>query len=143
MHLADFPRADADLAAWADELDTGDFGRRWAAALALRDQVNERLEAARQQKAIGKSLEAEVTVQASRALHDTLAPLSADLPMLFNVSSVVLEAADGREGAGVEVRPAPGDKCPRCWRYVRDVVTTGASAGICRRCADATGDPGA
>ena len=34
---------------------------------------------------------------------------------------------------------APGDKCPRCWRFVTETVPDGDLAGLCVRCADAVG----
>ena len=74
------------------------------------------------------------------------------LPTLFITSEAAVEsdadvpldgeAADGRwtEPGGaalVEVAPAAGEKCPRCWRYVRRLAAEAGSAGVCERCADA------
>jgi isoleucyl-tRNA synthetase len=141
VHLADFPALDRDLAAGLDDLEHGDLGRRWDALLPTRNRVNERLEAARQQKTIGKSLEAHVSLKLPPALFDMLAPLDADLPMLFGTSSVSVERLpEGRDQMDVEVSHAPGEKCPRCWRFVADRVGSGELAGLCARCADAVGD---
>jgi isoleucyl-tRNA synthetase len=140
VHLADFPSLDADLERAVDDLDRGAFGQRWALALSLRARVNERIEVARQQKTLGKSLEAEVILGLPPEALEQLKPFGADLPMLFNTSSVVVHRlADGSPDATIEVRPAPGEKCPRCWRIVTDTVTSGDRAGLCLRCADAVG----
>jgi isoleucyl-tRNA synthetase len=140
VHLADFPSLDAGLERALDDLEHGAFGRRWALALSLRAQVNEKIEVARQQKALGKSLEAEVLIGLNAAQIEELKPFGSDLPMLFNTSSVVMQRlSDGLDAPIIEVRPAPGDKCPRCWRIVPDTVASGDLAGLCLRCADAVG----
>ena len=101
--------------------------------------MNAALEVARQAKTIGNALSAQVTVSASsKAQLDLLEKYRADLPMLF-----ITSAADFRQGAGdsvaVEVKPAAGDKCARCWRYVSDVEAGGPYTGLCSRCVDAVG----
>jgi isoleucyl-tRNA synthetase len=58
--------------------------------------------------------------------------------MLFITSQVEIR----RTGAGdvsVQVSRAPGEKCPRCWRFVTDTIVGGDLAGLCERCADAVG----
>jgi isoleucyl-tRNA synthetase len=158
VHLADFPALDRDLTAWRDQLATGEFGARWRRALELRDRVNEKIELARQQKTIGKSLGAHVTLGLSAADAEALAPIANDLPMLFNTSSVSVvrlpaekeakeaeaakDAKEVRDAAGqtvIDVQPAKGDKCPRCWRIVPEIVASGDFATLCLRCAEAMG----
>jgi isoleucyl-tRNA synthetase len=39
----------------------------------------------------------------------------------------------------VEVSHADGEKCPRCWRFVTGLVSSGAADGLCDRCATAVG----
>lgn len=140
VHLADFPSvADPALAPWRHALE-GDFARRWALALELRALVNAKLEVARQQKMIGKSLEAHVTLGLPPGSHDLLAPLSADWPMLFNTSAVSVLRLPGETDAPViDIQPAAGEKCPRCWRIVPEVVPSGDLATLCLRCAEAMG----
>jgi hypothetical protein len=60
--------------------------------------------------------------------------------MLFIVSSVTVDRRDGGDSYQPEVSRAPGEKCPRCWRFVIDAVTSGELAGLCPRCADAVGN---
>ncbi|HUL72001.1 MAG TPA: isoleucine--tRNA ligase [Vicinamibacterales bacterium] len=133
VHLAEFPRG---VERWRDpELEA-----RWTKLRDLRASVYGQLELARTAKTIGSSLEAQVRL-AVPAHHD-LAPLvhrqAADLPMLFIVSSV--DVVPGQGDLTIEVARAPGDKCPRCWRFVTETMGSGELMGLCLRCADAVGD---
>jgi isoleucyl-tRNA synthetase len=133
VHLAEFPRG---LDVWRD----ADLEARWTQLRELRAAVNGQLELARVAKTIGSSLEAHVTLRV--AADDPLAGLLAthkdDLPMLFIVSSV--DVVPGSGALAIEVAHAPGDKCPRCWRFVTETMTSGDLVGLCLRCADAVGD---
>jgi isoleucyl-tRNA synthetase len=74
-----------------------------------------------------------------------LAPLQAHsraLPMLFIVSEVELRPGPGGPGNDVgelqiTIERAAGVKCERCWRYVPEVSSDPAWAGICGRCQEA------
>jgi isoleucyl-tRNA synthetase len=140
VHLADFPIVTPQLAAWRDDLEKGEFGKRWTLALDLRKRANEQLEVARQQKTIGKSLGARVTLALNAADATLLTPIAADLPMLFNTSAVAItRLPDAKAEPVVTVDAADGDKCPRCWRTVLEIVPDGDLAGVCLRCAEALG----
>jgi isoleucyl-tRNA synthetase len=106
--------------------------------LDVRGVVNQALETARQRKAIGNALSAQVTITASGPTADLLEAHAAELPMLLITSAVVLRRGDA-DSLTAEVTRAPGDKCPRCWRFVTDAVPNGDLAGLCGRCADAVG----
>ena len=113
---------------------------KWALIAKLRNDVNIVLEAARNDKRIGKSLEAQVTLYAEddenaailaqfkgMDLHDILLVSECEIgegkPASANVSTF--------NGLTVEVSEAPGTKCPRCWKH-----STEANAdGLCPRCA--------
>ena len=71
---------------------------RWERLIAIRDDVNRALEAARQGKTIGNSLGARVALRPSGATGALLAALRDDLPMLFIVSQVEPRGRDGRRG---------------------------------------------
>jgi isoleucyl-tRNA synthetase len=140
VHMAEFATLARDVTTWRDELTSGAFGQRWARFLELRDRVNEKIELARQQKEVGKSLGAHVTLGLPPADADLLAPMTADLPMLFNTSSVsVVRLPAEAAGVVIDITPATGDKCPRCWRMVTEIVPSGDLATLCLRCADAMG----
>jgi len=129
VHLAHFP---AGTDTWQDEA----LEARWRGLLDVRGVVNAALEEARQRKAIGNALSAHVTLRASGDLATLLEAFAGQLPMLLITSGVTVERlAEG--DLSVTVARAAGDKCPRCWRYVTELVTDGDLAGLCLRCADA------
>jgi len=133
VHLATFP---AGTDAWFD----AELEARWTTLMQVRASVNAALETARNEKTIGAPLTAHVTLSAPPETFGLLSKYAADLPMFFIVSSVELRPAPAGEAPRVDVARAPGEKCPRCWRYVPDVVRDGDLVGLCLRCADAVGD---
>ncbi|MGM9562956.1 MAG: isoleucine--tRNA ligase [Faecousia sp.] len=117
---------------------------KWDVLIALRDDVNGVLETARADKRIGKALEAHVALYAgdekAKAALDAVRELN--LAELFIVSDVLLESAAPAEGnvvgsgtnypaLQIEVLPAAGVKCPRCWMH----STKANAEGLCPRCA--------
>ena len=132
VHVTEFP---ADAGVWSDEA----LEARWLRLLEVRTAVNGALEEARQRKEIGNALSAQVTVTASGDVADLLEQTSADLPMFFITSSVNVVRGAADTPVVVTVSRAPGEKCPRCWRFVAETVTTGELAGLCDRCEDAVG----
>jgi isoleucyl-tRNA synthetase len=126
VHLSDWPTPVLP-AEQAAEL-TGAF----AAVLEAREVVTKALEEARGAKIIGKSQEAEVHVLAPAQTVTVLEKRgSAALAELFIVAQVRLSAADE---LAVEVHPADGEKCPRCWN-LRELGTDAAHPEVCARCA--------
>ena len=132
VHLAEFP---TDTDRWLDAA----LEDRWDRLLRVRTAVNEALEVARGQKIVGAPLTAQVSLAAPQDLYGLLKEHETDLPMLFIVSAVNVQPAAGTL-LQPEVSRAPGDKCPRCWRFVTETIKTGDLAGLCLRCADAVGD---
>ena len=127
VHLAPFPKAGG-----RDVVLEG----RWAQLLDIRRVVALELEKARQTGAIGKSLEAQVTIQpADAAAHQLLTELGSLLETVLIVSQVqVGRVTDG--DLRVTVARATGQKCVRCWRWTTDVGSTTAHAELCGRCAE-------
>ena len=126
---------------YADYALSDDEMAKWALIAKLRNDVNIVLEAARNDKRIGKSLEAQVTLYAE---DDENAAILAqfkgmDLHDLLLVSDCRIgsgkpDAANFSEtfnGLTVEVNEAPGTKCPRCWKH----ATESNADGLCPRCA--------
>ena len=118
--------------------------QKWDTLIALRNDVNGVLETARADKRIGKALEAHVALyaedEASRVALEAVKEL--DLAELFIVSDVLLENGAPKEenvcgtganfpGMRIEVLPAAGEKCPRCWMH----STEANAEGLCPRCA--------
>jgi isoleucyl-tRNA synthetase len=136
VHMAEFPR---DLEA------LGDSGlvARWDRLIAVRNEVNRALEAARQARTIGNSLGARVLLRARGATADLLEPYRADLAMLFIVSQLDLERGSGDgPDLDVTVTRADGDKCARCWRVVQATSSAPGTEGLCERCVDALNGAG-
>ncbi|EGQ3240880.1 isoleucine--tRNA ligase [Staphylococcus pseudintermedius] len=111
---------------------------KWNTFMALRDDVNRALEAARNEKVIGKSLEAKVKIGNSPSF-DTLAFLEGfnDLHQLFIVSQVELvedTKGEAYQHGTIEIAKADGEKCARCWNYSESLVSVGELDDLCPRC---------
>src|SRR5512137_1033211 len=128
VFLAGLPRR-------APSADAEALDARYAALFAVREAVQKALETARAAKRIGKSTEAAVTVRAEGAQRQLLESARDELAGLFIVSRVAL--ADGP--LAVEVAPAPGQKCPRCWVFTEDAGRSPAHPELCAKCVDALG----
>ncbi len=108
----------------------------WKNLFVLRELALPELEKARQAKAIGKSLEAKLTVNGGGPLLlDAKLNLDA-LRELLNVSQVEL-ANGGGETVFATVSKADGQKCERCWHWETDVGANAEHPTICGRCVDA------
>jgi isoleucyl-tRNA synthetase len=128
VHLALFPTPDELIGAAPDG-----FASEWETLVALRRDVLNALETARQQKQIGSSTEAQVLLKAS----DVLEKYASLLPQWLIVSQVKLVDDDAQP---IEVRRADGEKCERCWKYTTDVGADPEFPSICKPCADAVRD---
>jgi isoleucyl-tRNA synthetase len=112
----------------------------WSRLLALRANVTTRLEPLRRDGRVGSAAQAAVEIGGDSALDDDLRALSLSdekLAELFAVPQVVraggAPASDTAEPYGalsIDVRPADGAKCPRCWQVRRDC----GAEGLCARC---------
>ncbi|EGQ1280037.1 isoleucine--tRNA ligase [Staphylococcus pseudintermedius] len=111
---------------------------KWNTFMALRDDVNRALEAARNEKVIGKSLEAKVKI-GNIPSFDTLAFLEGfnDLHQLFIVSQVELvedTKGEAYQHGTIEIAKADGEKCARCWNYSESLGSVGELDDLCPRC---------
>jgi isoleucyl-tRNA synthetase len=134
VHLAYFPAPEdltADLGAFDDQKIT-----KWDKLMEVRATVLKALDNAREEKLIGSSLEAAVTLEASGDLHQLLSDYQPQLPAIFIVSQVELKDAGG-DAVDVRVERARGDKCERCWKYTLDVGQDPEFPTICKACAAA------
>ena len=105
---------------------------KWDRIIAVRTAVNGALETARNEKKIGKGLEASValTVPAADAF---LAEMDAnELADLLIVSQVAVTVG---EALSVTVEAAEGEKCQRCWKVLTAVGTVAEHSDLCPRCA--------
>ncbi len=131
------------------------FLETWGKLIEVREEVSRFLEQQRKEKKIGSSLEASVALFAkeNEPLYPLLHEKKAFLSTLFIVSQVDLlpwerkpEGASTvklREGSlAIQVQPARGAKCERCWIYREDVGTDAAYPTLCGRCAGVVGADG-
>jgi isoleucyl-tRNA synthetase len=111
----------------------------WASLLEVRGSVNAALEVARQAKTIGNALSRRSSCRHRPQRSWSCWKSTARICRCCSSRP----AADVRQGTGdavgVEVKPASGDKCARCWRYVSDLEAAGPYTGLCSRCVDAVG----
>ncbi|MFO3689099.1 isoleucine--tRNA ligase [Staphylococcus felis] len=129
VHLSDMPQK--------EEIDEA-LLEKWSTFMALRDDVNRALEVARNEKVIGKSLEAKVKIGNSSSF-DTVEFLQSfnDLHQLFIVSQVeVVDEPNGTEYqyGNIEITFADGEKCARCWNYSDSLGSVGEMTELCPRC---------
>lgn len=103
--------------------------------------LNEKMEELRTRKEIGQSLDAEVEIRGASndPIFSILRKREAELPEYFIVSSVILMETSNSELC-VEVRQAPGVRCPRSWRWVPELVSAGPWGEVSPRCAEALAD---
>ncbi|MGI6264026.1 MAG: isoleucine--tRNA ligase [Acutalibacteraceae bacterium] len=117
------------------------FMARWENIHALRDDVQKALELARNDKLIGSSLEAKVTLHAAGDALALIRSIEEQLPAILIVSAVaVAQDAAGAftgetAGLSVTVERADGQKCARCWTYSDTVGQNAAHPDVCARCA--------
>jgi isoleucyl-tRNA synthetase len=146
VHLTDFPAVEP---AWLDEARE----QTWERLLRVRGEALRALEQARAARLIGAGLDARVTLHAAEpGLRAALAAAGdAALRELLIVSQVVLAEgmppAAGAEagrvllretavpGLAVEVAPAVGAKCARCWVWSEAVGRDSGHPALCERCA--------
>ncbi|HCV6348471.1 TPA: isoleucine--tRNA ligase [Staphylococcus aureus] len=131
VHLADMPKVvEVDQAL----LD------KWRTFMNLRDDVNRALETARNEKVIGKSLEAKVTIASNDKFNASEFLTSFDaLHQLFIVSQVKVvdkldDQATAYEHGDIVIEHADGEKCERCWNYSEDLGAFDELTHLCPRC---------
>jgi isoleucyl-tRNA synthetase len=154
VHLAQFPKSEEIFSGNPTELLA-----EWKSILEIRNAVMVRLEKARQEKQIGKGLEANLEIAAAGELHALLNRHEDGLKEVFNVSAVkVVEGVDSDDAIdkiskvlddarillqistgrlhsySVAVSSASGSKCARCWNFMPIVSDYGIWHDVCTRC---------
>ena len=93
----------------------------------IREAVLKKLEDAREQKLIGKSLQAEINLVVTKKDMAAIEKLAMKLHQVLIVSKVNLEVGDQLV---INIKPASGETCDRCWNVVDHVHAN----GLCNRC---------
>ncbi len=140
VFLSEFPKAGQRDAALEE---------KWGRIIAVRNEVNKALEIKRQERMIGNSLEAKVTLYAPEDIYALLKDYGGFLPVLFIVSQAEIKpSGEARKETGLEgayesaeinglvvsVETAEGEKCRRCWMRSVTVGTMPGAPDICDRC---------
>ena len=102
----------------------------WSAFMDFRSQAQKALEEARNEKVIGKSLEAHLTVYPNEVIKTLLEAVNSDVAQLLIVSQLTIAEGPAPEGALVfedvafVVEHAQGEVCDRCRRNDSTVKTS-------------------
>jgi isoleucyl-tRNA synthetase len=128
VHLADWPeatfrRSDKERASWSELMQ-------------IREQALVVLEKARQDKTIGKALDARLAIAGKADLLVEALANSDTLRELLNVSQLTVAPSDASE-LQIAVNKADGRKCERCWHWETDLGANAAHPTICGRCVQA------
>jgi isoleucyl-tRNA synthetase len=108
----------------------------WKSLLKLRPPALAALEAARQKKTIGKSLDAKLAFEVALDAWGAVDPNRDALKELLNVSQLHLTMI-GEDTTVGEVTRADGQKCERCWHWETDIGQNAEHPTICGRCVEA------
>lgn len=117
---------------------------KWTSFMKLRDDVLKALEEARNEKVIGKSLTAKITLYVNDQVRELLDSIDENLEQLFIVSAFELagkledapENAVKFENTAIVVTKAKGETCERCWVVTPEVGKVEEFNTLCPRCAD-------
>lgn len=124
--LCDFPTVDKDTMLSKEQI------YRYERIADMRDIVTKALETAREEKLIGSSQEAAVTLTIDDALYNEFSSCTQELCEIFIVSDLTIQNGDtGKTEATIS--RAQGEKCQRCWCYTKDPVYDGDGI-LCSRC---------
>ncbi|MFS0823684.1 isoleucine--tRNA ligase [Bacillus sp. 1P02SD] len=116
---------------------------KWDSFMELRDDVLKALEAARNEKVIGKSLAASITLYPNKETKALLDSVEENLKQLFIVSGFEIggsfeeapENAQAFEQVKIVVGVAEGETCDRCWVVTPTVGEDKDHPTLCSRCA--------
>ncbi|MBS4203855.1 isoleucine--tRNA ligase [Lederbergia citrea] len=133
-----------DMPAYQTFENAEQLEEKWSAFLQLRDDVLKALEEARNEKVIGKSLTAKVTLYVNDDTRALLDSLSESMKQLFIVSGFEvagsIETAPAHalklDHAAIVVEKAEGETCERCWVVTPEVGKDSEHPTLCLRCAE-------
>jgi isoleucyl-tRNA synthetase len=138
VHLTQFPEVDNRCVNPA-------LAERWKNMITIRGEISKVIEAARQGKVIGHSLDAAVALSLPEKLMAELQGREEDMRALLIVSQLQFAdldelteptASEAVEGLLISVSKAQGQKCNRCWIYSPTVGENTEHPAICQRCAE-------
>jgi isoleucyl-tRNA synthetase len=136
VHMAFFPTPE-EITGLIGKADTKAIRADFDVLLSVRDEALKALEIARQEKVIGRSEDATITIHAPETTVKLLERYRDDLRFLLVVSGVeVISSTSGNGNAPLHViaKKAPGGKCERCWFYSIHVGESERYPTACERC---------
>ena len=114
-----------------------EFVAKWDFIYSNREAVNKVLEEKRNEKLIGKSLEAKVIIHCNSETAEKYKAISDHLSEILIVSDVEVSADRNDSETEFEVVKAEGGKCERCWTYSKTVGSDSEHPTLCERCCKA------
>ena len=114
-----------------------DFMEMWDMIHKLRDDVKKEIEGLVKSKTIKSSLEAKVTLTASKDYYEFLKKVEEEIKPALIVSEVEIVEGDGE--LNILVEKAQGDKCERCWAISNTVGNNSEHPTLCSRCCEILG----
>ena len=131
--LEDYPKYDEKL--YNKELDD-----KFKKIIEIKELASKKLEEAREEKLIGQTLEAKVTVSANKEneLYKIIENNKNLIEDVLIVSELELkeDSSIEKEELSVNISRAEGEKCERCWKYTKDVGIDKENPTICKRCSE-------
>ncbi|WP_147531976.1 isoleucine--tRNA ligase [Bacillus marasmi] len=132
-----------DLPEYQELPNASKLEEKWTLFMKLRDDVLKALEEARNEKVIGKSLTAKVTLYVNEATRELLDSIDENLMQLFIVSGFEVAGTYGDapenavklDNAAIVVTKAEGETCERCWTVTTEVGQDSDHPTLCPRCA--------
>ncbi|MEC1721108.1 isoleucine--tRNA ligase [Schinkia azotoformans] len=114
---------------------------KWDTFMEIRDDVLKALENARNEKVIGKSLTASITLYPNAKYKELLQNIE-DLQKLFIVSHLEMAGDQGNapseaqsfDTLSIVVKPAEGETCERCWVVTPTVGAVAEHPTLCKDC---------
>jgi isoleucyl-tRNA synthetase len=125
VFLEDFPTASED---WSKP----EMAALFEKVLAVRSDIQKKLEELRTSKTIGASLEASVDIKADGEVLQALKQVK-DLREILIVSDFSLASG----GYQITASKAAGEKCVRCWTYSTEISQDPKTLGVCPKCVEA------
>ncbi len=133
-----------DLPEYQELKNAQGLEEKWTEFMKLRDDVLKALEEARNQKVIGKSLTAKVTLYVNEKSKALLDSIEENMKQLFIISGFEVagayedapENAVKLETAAIVITKAEGETCERCWIVTPEVGQDPEHPTLCPRCAE-------
>ncbi len=125
VHCLSWPKIDSR---WL----SGELEEKYKKLLPLRDEVLKALDEQRKVGKIGSGLEAKVVIVSNDPPSLQYFKSFKDLASIFIVSQV--EFKEGTQS--IEIYPADGVKCARCWNWRTDVGQSAHHPTLCARCTE-------